>query len=94
MTTFRAASTDSSKVVVEKPRTAPASFANRRARLDRLEKSTEEYVAQEHKRIKREVKVLKAVLKGRTGGQGADKSVIERANKASEQDLASFLRGT
>ena len=66
------------------------------ARLDRLqdlETSTKEYVKNEKKRIENEVKVLEAVLKGRTGGAGIQAKTVTVVASVAQNDLASYLRG-
>lgn len=70
-----------------------SSFANRRLRLSRLRDATRQYVDKEQKELLRQADVLTKILKGRTGGRGADKSVIAKANAVSEHDLATFLNG-
>lgn len=61
-------------------------------RLKALEDKTKEYVKKEQDRIDAEVQVLEAVLKGRTGGAGAQKSEDVVAAVA-YNDLYSYLQG-
>lgn len=67
---------------------------SRSSRLDALKSATDDYVGKEKTRIENEVKVLEAVLKGRTAGAGIQKNSVAVVSAVAFSDLASFLKGT
>jgi hypothetical protein len=68
-------------------------MAKNTQRLEDLQKASKEYVKTEKKRIENEVKVLEAILKGRTGGKGIQKSSNAVVAAVAQSDLASYLKG-
>lgn len=66
---------------------------SRSSRLADLETSTKDYVKNEKKRIENEVKVLEAVLTGRTAGAGIQANSVAVVSAVAFADLASFLKG-
>lgn len=62
------------------------------ARLNRLKLAVTEYVAKEKLRIDTEVRMLKAVARGRRAGEAAGMLPILLVRKAAEKDLEEFLR--
>lgn len=67
---------------------------SRASRLKDLETATKDYVKSEKKRIGNEVKVLEAVLKGRTAGAGIQANSVAVVSAVALSDLAEFLKGT
>lgn len=67
---------------------------SRASRLKDLETATKDYVKNEKKRIGNEVKVLEAVLKGRTAGAGIQANSVAVVSAVAVSDLAAFLKGT
>lgn len=67
---------------------------SRSSRLTDLETATKDYVKNEKKRIENEVKVLEAVLQGRTAGAGIQANSVAVVSAVAFADLASFLKGT
>lgn len=67
---------------------------SRASRLKDLETATKNYVKSEKKRIENEVKVLEAVLKGRTAGAGVQANSVAVVSAVAVSDLAAFLKGT
>lgn len=75
--------------------TTPSKQAQfRKQRLTSLQTAVNEYYTTEKKRLENEVKVLKAILDGRTAGKGIQKSGTATVSKAAQSDLAAYLRGT
>ena len=68
-------------------------MASRTDRIASLQKATKEYVVEEKKRLENEVKVLEAVLSGRTGGMGIQKTNSKVVEAVAQNDLSSFLNG-
>lgn len=68
-------------------------MAKRIDRIEALEKATKDYVKEEKKRIENEVKVLEAILKGRTGGKGLQKASNSVVAAVAQNDLAAYLKG-
>jgi len=68
-------------------------MAKRTDRIEALEKATKDYIKEEKKRIENEVQVLEAVLKGRTGGKGLQKSSNSVVEAVAQNDLAAYLKG-
>jgi nitrogen fixation/metabolism regulation signal transduction histidine kinase len=66
---------------------------SRAARVDSLQRATEEYVKVEKKRLENETKFLKAVLQGRTAGAGIQQNSVAVVQAVAESDLASYLKG-
>lgn len=72
-----------------------ASQSERRlALLTALQATAKEYTAAERKRLENEVKVLKAVLSGRTGGAGIQKLNTKVAAAVAKRSLAAYLNPT
>ena len=69
-------------------------MAKRTDRIEALESAVKDYVKEEKKRIENEVKVLEAILKGRTGGKGLQKSSASVVAAVAQNDLASYLKGS
>lgn len=67
---------------------------SRSSRLKDLQQASKDYVASEKKRIGDEVKVLEAVLSGRTAGAGIQASSVATVQAVAQSDLASFLKGS
>lgn len=67
---------------------------SRSSRLDELKAATKDYVASEKKRIENEVKVLEAVLSGRTAGAGIQANSVAVVSAVAYADLSAFLKGT
>lgn len=68
-------------------------MADRLSRLEALQSTTKDYVKAEKKRIENEVKVLEAVLSGRTGGAGIQKISVAVVDAVANKDLADYLKG-
>ena len=67
---------------------------SRSSRLQELKDATDKYVDAEKKRIENEVKVLEAVLKGRTAGAGIQANSVATVQAVAQSDLAAFLNGS
>lgn len=67
---------------------------SRSSRLTDLQTATKDYVKNEKKRIENEVKVLEAVLQGRTAGAGIQANSVAVVSAVASSDLAAFLKGT
>lgn len=65
---------------------------SRQSRLADLEQTAKEYISAERKRAENEVKVLEAVLSGRTGGAGIQKVGVKIVASVANADLAAYLR--
>lgn len=68
-------------------------MAKRADRIANLQRTTKEYVKQEKKRIENEVQSLEAILKGRTGGKGIQKTSASVVEAVAMNDLSSYLKG-
>lgn len=66
---------------------------SRSSRLDDLNSAVKDYVKAEKKRIENEVKVLEAVLKGRTAGAGIQANSVAVVQAVAESDLSDYLSG-
>lgn len=69
-------------------------MSNRVARLSEIESTVKEYVKAEQRRIENEVRVLEAVLKGRTGGAGVQANSTGVVEAVAKSDLAAYLKGS
>lgn len=67
---------------------------SRSSRLQDLQDATKEYVKSEKKRLENEVKVLEAVLQGRTAGAGIQANSVATVQAVAESDLAGYLKGS
>ncbi len=67
---------------------------SRASRLQQLQDATKQYVDSEKKRIENEVKVLEAVLQGRTAGAGIQTNSVATVQAVAESDLAAYLSGS
>jgi hypothetical protein len=67
---------------------------SRSSRLQDLQDATKDYVKTEKKRLENEVKVLEAVLKGRTAGAGIQANSVAVVQAVAASDLASYLKGS
>ncbi len=67
---------------------------NLQSRVTDLQKTATQYITKEQNRISNEVQVLKAVLSGRTGGQGVQTSSAAAVSAIAYNDLNNFLLGT
>jgi gamma-glutamylcysteine synthetase len=67
-------------------------MSERNDRLNDLKTTTQEYVQKEKTRIDAEVKILQAILDGRTSGAGAQVSNTKVAAVAFN-DLAAYIAG-
>ncbi len=68
-------------------------MADRNSRLDALKSATKDYIKTEKKRVENEVKVLEAVLNGRTGGSGIQAVSVAVVDAVANKDLADYLKG-
>jgi hypothetical protein len=59
--------------------------------LQDLQKTTKEYVAKERTRLQNEAAVMKAVLKGRTGGRGLQDQNTQVAAAVAQANLSKYL---
>lgn len=67
---------------------------NRRdALLDDLQQAFEQWHQNETKRVDREIRYLKSVLRGRTGSDRLGSANAEEASRIVQTDLDSFLTG-
>jgi len=69
-------------------------MSTRASRLSDLEQTAKQYIAAEKKRAENQVKVLEAVLSGRTGGAGIQKVAVTVVSAVANADLAAYLRGS
>jgi len=60
-------------------------------RVQALQKATKDYVDKETKRLKNEVSVMQAILKGRTGGKGIQDLNTQVASAVAYNDMAAYL---
>jgi hypothetical protein len=67
---------------------------SRSSRLSDLETATKDYVKTEKKRLENEVKVLEAVLDGRTAGAGIQANSVAVVQAVAESDLSAYLKGS
>ncbi len=65
----------------------------RNARLDALEKASNEWEVKSKKRIDDEVALLKSILKGRTGSDRLAKKLSEAAQELVVAEMKAFLVG-
>lgn len=68
-------------------------MSTRSQRIDALEKAVLEYTGKERTRLENEVSVLKAILSGRTGGKGLERTVTKTVSAVAYNDLNTFLSG-
>lgn len=66
-------------------------MANRASRVSDLETAVKEYVKKEKTNIENEVKVMEAILKGRTGGAGVQASSTKVVAAVALDDLNAYL---
>lgn len=66
-------------------------MTTRKERIAELKSTALDYIAKERTRVQNEVKVLQAVLDGRTGGAGIQKVSVKVVAAAADKDLASFV---
>lgn len=59
-----------------------------------MQDATKEYVKSEKKRLENEVKVLEAVLDGRTAGAGIQANSVAVVQAVAQSDLSAYLKGT
>lgn len=69
-------------------------MSDRATRLQDLETAAKDYIKAERKRAENEVKVLEAILSGRTGGQGIQAVSVRVVTEVANKDLADYLRGS
>lgn len=86
MTTFRV-SPDEKSVVVQ----PSVSSKKRLALVKDLQKAADEYVTKEKERLKNEVSVMQAILKGRSGGAGIQELNTQVAVAVAKKDMAEYL---
>jgi hypothetical protein len=67
-------------------------MAIRKERLEELQKAVKEYVKEEKTRLENEVKVMEAILKGRTGGAGVQKKSNAVVAAVAQNNLAAYLQ--
>lgn len=67
-------------------------MTTRKERIQELQKTGLEYIAQERTRAQNEVKVLEAILKGRTGGAGVQQVSVKVVSAVADKDLSNFIR--
>lgn len=65
---------------------------SRQQRLSELERTAKEYISAERRRAENEVKVLEAILQGRTGGAGIQQVTIKKVAAVANADIASYLK--
>ncbi len=65
----------------------------RDARLDELATATTEWAAKKRKRLQDQVAFSKALLKGRTGGERLNNTVVTSATNLLVDELNDFLTG-
>jgi len=68
-------------------------MADRNSRLNDLKQAVHDYVDKEKTRIGNEVKVLKAILDGRTAGAGIQASSTAVVAAVAQSDLNDYLKG-
>lgn len=66
-------------------------MTDRTSRVQALADAVKDYTAKEKKRIENEVKVLEAILSGRTGGAGVQASSTAVVAAVAQNDLKSYL---
>ena len=67
-------------------------MADRASRVQALADAVKEYTGKEKTRIENEVKALEAILKGRTGGAGVQKSSTKVVEAVANNDLLAYLK--
>lgn len=68
-------------------------MSERSDRVQKLADAVKDYTKKEKTRIENEVKVLEAVLSGRTGGAGVQKSSTAVVEAVAKNDLKAYLGG-
>ena len=68
-------------------------MSDRASRVQALADAVKDYTKKEKTRIENEVKVLEAILKGRTGGAGVQASSTKAVEAVAKNDLKSYLEG-
>lgn len=68
-----------------------ASVSERNARLDALEKATEEWAKSSKGRLLEQVAISKAILRGRTGSDRLAEAGIEATSELVIQEIDDFL---
>jgi hypothetical protein len=68
-------------------------MSDRASRVQKLADAVKDYTKKEKTRIENEVKVLEAILKGRTGGAGVQASSNKVVEAVAKNDLKSYLEG-
>jgi len=66
-------------------------MSDRASRVQALADAVKEYTKKEKTRIENEVKVMEAVLKGRTGGKGVQASTTKVVEAVAYNDLQAYL---
>lgn len=69
-------------------------MSERSERVKKLADAVEKYATNEKTRIENEVKVLEAILKGRTGAAGVQQSSTDVVEAVAKFDLKSYLEGS
>ena len=66
-------------------------MSDRASRVQALADAVKEYTGKEKTRIENEVKVMEAILKGRTGGAGVQASTVAVVEAVAKNDLQAYL---
>lgn len=69
-------------------------MSDRSSRVQALADAVKDYTKKEKTRIENEVKVLEAILDGRTGGAGVQQSSTAVVEAVAKFDLKSYLEGS
>lgn len=67
-------------------------MSDRKSRLKDLQDTAKQYIDAERTRAENEVKVLQAVLDGRTGGAGIQAVSVAVVSAVANSDLADYLK--
>ena len=67
-------------------------MSDRASRVQTLADAVKDYAKKEKTRIENEVKVLTAILDGRTGGAGVQKATAAAVEAVAKNDLDAYLR--
>ena len=67
-------------------------MSDRKSRLKDLQDTAKDYISKERTRAENEVKVLQAVLDGRTGGAGIQAVSVAVVSAVANSDLADYLK--
>lgn len=65
----------------------------RNGRLDELSNATEAWAASEERRLKGEVALLKLIMRGRTGAERLNNTLVSSASALTVNEISQFLTG-